>query len=162
MRNKSTKGKEEREQTMEPANVGGAGQGGCQDDRPIERGGDLSDGRRVAEHNKGREGDFDLWKRDAAMSGEIPPNSALWSHSPMSKPTYQHLPPDSRPLEETLTTLPLPGDAPNPLSVLAEASTDARSERDRPTPSTDAYYAPVARVLRDDAPHIMTLISVQE
>jgi hypothetical protein len=99
-------------------------------------------------------------------------------------------------VRDGLTTLPLPGDAPNPLAILSEASAHAiasmPSERESAggiggerTPEFDglgpagtgasrgmtrdgdddggaAYYAPLERILRDQAPHIMTLIRAQQ
>lgn len=91
---------------------------------------------------------------------------------------------------EGLTTLPLPGDMHNPLAVLAQASATAediaedngsveekseRYPRRREAPPDTAssqtgerdregggYYAPLDRVLKDEAPHIMSLINVHE
>ena len=88
-------------------------------------------------------------------------------------------------IADKLTTLPLPGDR-NPLAVLAEASASATSRKRggvdetpspliatgpyRPAQSSvvdgeeggDQYYAPLPRTLKDEAPHIMNLISVHE
>ncbi|WVQ95847.1 hypothetical protein IAU59_002946 [Kwoniella sp. CBS 9459] len=76
-------------------------------------------------------------------------------------------------IADRLTTLPLPGDR-NPLAVLAEASADV-SGQDSHTGATniasqeyeakrleEGYYEPIERMLKDEAPHIMGLISVPE
>ena len=71
---------------------------------------------------------------------------------------------------DKLTTLPLPGDAHNPLAVLAEASSTTHTF-DAKSPVTKmagnegedkGYYAPLERVLKDEAPHIMSRIDVHE
>lgn len=74
-------------------------------------------------------------------------------------------------LDKLTTTLPLPGDAHNPLSVLVEMSEAQTSE---PTPThqgatvvkrqneEDVYYAPLERTLKEEAPHIMALINTHE
>jgi hypothetical protein len=83
---------------------------------------------------------------------------------------------------DKLTTLPLPGDAHNPLAVLAEASATANPDSGgSPTDIVSVvgtagtgrtngpgekeeggYYAPLDRTLKDEAPHIMSLINVHE
>lgn len=78
---------------------------------------------------------------------------------------------------DKLTTLPLPGDAHNPLAVLAEASATTEDDEDQNSPGVRAwagqgggsrqdgargYYAPLERKLKDEAPHIMTYINVHE
>lgn len=78
-------------------------------------------------------------------------------------------------VDDQLTTLPLPGDR-NPLAVLAEASACASGRspsgvtspdrrlhgEDQGLGEGDVYYAPLARTLKDEAPHIMAHISVHE
>ena len=86
----------------------------------------------------------------------------------------------SRPIDrENLTTLPLPGDAPNPLGILAEATISLdpsssssplpashhRHSHHGPPPQegTDYYssskQSSTPRTLKSEAPHIMQLIS---
>jgi len=137
-----------------------------------------------------------LWKRDALLSGRGPPISALWGLDrpgkfmlpdlvhPAATPSRRTLPPISPLLNDRrgpinpagLTTLPLPGDAHNPLAVLAEASAGARTDHDVDRPKNNqadsapgqsrdalgAYYGRLERNLHDEAPHIMSFISVQE
>ncbi|WVF68280.1 hypothetical protein IAT40_003045 [Kwoniella sp. CBS 6097] len=75
-------------------------------------------------------------------------------------------------IADRLTTLPLPGDR-NPLAVLAEASADvagqdgqtsmaANTSQSSQGRQEESYYEPVERILKDEAPHIMALISVPE
>lgn len=137
-----------------------------------------------------------LWKRDALLNGRGPPISALWGLDrpgkfmiqdlvhPAATPSRTTLPPISPLLNDRrgpvnpagLTTLPLPGDAHNPLAVLAEASAGARTDHDVDRPKNNqadsgpgqsrdalgAYYGRLERNLHDEAPHIMSFISVQE
>ncbi|WRT67273.1 uncharacterized protein IL334_004240 [Kwoniella shivajii] len=82
------------------------------------------------------------------------------------------------PVADRLTSLPLPGDR-NPLAMLAEASytvsitqaddhvsinpsSKRRHDERSKTQAEDGYYAPISRTLKDEAPHIMTLINVSE
>lgn len=94
---------------------------------------------------------------------------------------------DTDTIPDRYTTLPFPGDSHNPLGVLAEASASADNAgpNDIPSPSpfqptggpgsrpasedgtqadgqSHGYYIPLERVLKNDAPHIMALISVHE
>jgi len=134
----------------------------------------------------GREDQVDsrlsMWKRDNSFQEYGPTNTALWGQG--HPPLNQHLPsfsaspaqpsPTTGHLTEKLTTLPLPGDAHNPLAVLAEASATAHSDHDVTSPhvmmpskevkaeEAGGYYMPLERVLKDEAPHIMSYIKVHE
>ena len=115
--------------------------------------------------------EFDRWKQDEALNESLPRNSALW-HSPAS--TYTAGQPGDDTIPDKLTTLPLPGDAHNPLAVLAEASGQSGkhsplrrgkhllAEERVSSEEGKGFYSPLARSLRDDAPHVMSLISVNE
>ncbi|KAK4687227.1 hypothetical protein P7C73_g2891, partial [Tremellales sp. Uapishka_1] len=132
---------------------------------------------------------FSTWKQESSIASTGPTNSALWGQqkgrsrsscgrlgeaiqgSPSTRPAYH---PDT----DILTTLPLPGDAHNPLALLAEASATSLFEEDPPLTDDRAgrsqkgrdhdgrsrghYYAPLERSLKDEAPHIMSRINVQE
>ncbi|WWC61506.1 uncharacterized protein I303_104090 [Kwoniella dejecticola CBS 10117] len=109
---------------------------------------------------------------DLDEGGNIVPRTSTIRHAGSAQDQQ------STDVADKLTSLPLPGDR-NPLAVLAEASAtvsasasdesasdsrqsygaypDGPSRRDR-----DAYYAPLHRTLKDEAPHIMTFISVTE
>jgi len=78
-------------------------------------------------------------------------------------------------LDRVTTTLPLDGDADNPLSVLVELSVAASSVYPHVTSSSslrrpdfarhregDDYYAPLERTLKEEAPHIMAFINTHE
>ena len=155
--------------------------------------------------------DFAKWKHDEELVNTGPRNANLWlnpvegrgsvsSSSQYPAPqatssTNQHfispssltLGLDTDPIPDRYTTLPFPGDAHNPLGVLAEASASADNvgTKDVPSPSpfqptggpgsrpasdngdgadreSHGYYVPLERVLKKDAPHIMSLISVHE
>lgn len=161
----------------------GADQGGEEDARPPKGehlGGD------IVRDNEEREQHYASWRRTNSLCEQGIPNIAVWGSS--TKRENGGLPapgPDpALALNHSLTTLPLPGDAPNPLAMLAEASASAQAVQ-LSTPgaaigaspvagagttgpsagqddSTDSYYAPFQKRLKDDAPHIMTLISVSE
>lgn len=156
--------------------------------------------------------DFAKWKHDEELVNTGPRNANLW-HNPIeprgsvssssrypaqhttSSSTNQHfispssltLGLDTDTIPDRYTTLPFPGDAHNPLGVLAEASASADNAgtKDVPSPSpfqptggpgsrpasengdgddreSHGYYVPLERVLKKDAPHIMSLISVHE
>ena len=128
--------------------------------------------------------DMAMWKRDASLSHKGPKNSALWGLQPPPKNPMQRLNRSPSPVRvpgtgssmessvaEKLTTLPLPGDPHNPLGLLAEASATAKSDHDPNSPQDtmrankegeEAYYAPLDRVLKEEAPHIMSFIKVHE
>lgn len=140
----------------------------------------------VVRDNEERERHYASWKRTNSLCEQGIPNTAVWGDA--TKRENAGLPiPAADPalaLNHRLTTLPLPGDAPNPLAMLAEASASAQAAQASPPgatlaassllgappsrstahqdESTDAYYAPFQKRLKDDAPHIMTLISVSE
>ena len=133
-----------------------------------------------------------MWKRDASISHHGPAISTLWGLDPPPKNpiTLPPQPPSSygspmrppsgiiphtnnvhnRSQLEKLTTLPLPGDSHNPLAVLAEASATAKSDNGVNSPEEsnkardpeEAYYAPLERSFKDEAPHIMSFIKVHE
>lgn len=151
--------------------------------------------------------DFAKWKHDEELVNSGPRNANLW-HNPAEHrkstsssrlPGAKHaatsantcispssLGLDNDPIPDRYTTLPFPGDAHNPLGVLAEASASAGNvgTKDVPSPSpfqptggpgsrpvsedgnggedSQGYYIPLERVLKKDAPHIMSLISVHE
>ncbi len=159
--------------------------------------------------------DFENWRKDGELKRTGPLNSALWKTSSedggeeievttderrrmqhSSSFSMHHGQPNSTrskpaivPLSDNLTTLPLPGDAHNPLSVLAEASAtaDADEASNSPLqaktgraasfaaagkgkehhPSTGrlhlgGYYTRLDRESKDEAPHIMSYINVHE
>ena len=130
-----------------------------------------------------------MWKRDASLSHHGPQISALWGldpppknpitlppqppssyGSPLRPPPNLHSNAQNRSQPEKLTTLPLPGDSHNPLAVLAEASATAKSDNGVNSPEEsktarepeEAYYAPLERRFKDEAPHIMSFIKVHE
>lgn len=157
--------------------------------------------------------DFAKWKHDEELVNTGPRNANLWhnpieargsvssssrnpaQHATTSHTNNQHfispssltLGLDTDTIPDRYTTLPFPGDAHNPLGVLAEASASADNAgtKELPSPSpfqptggpgsrpasedgkgddreSRGYYVPLERVLKRDAPHIMSLISVHE
>lgn len=129
--------------------------------------------------------EYVMWHKSSALARYGPRNSAIWDDSspepelgvsPVSVLSGQSQRSGDRPTEG-LTTLPLPGDLHNPLAVLAQASAtaeDRESSEERAHVPTAAeheeradterrgYYAPLAHMLKDEAPHVMSLISVHE
>jgi hypothetical protein len=129
-------------------------------------------------------------ERRRTMDGSGSHNSSLWDPPQSSTATTNDL--DNHSLAVTspeasssrsqqpstidkLTTLPLRGDAHNPLSVLVELSEAASNSepRDRRQSSfqnsdlkrqreEEEYYAPLERTLKDEAPQIMALINTHE
>jgi hypothetical protein len=128
----------------------------------------------------------------AAAAAAAAARAGSFHSSPGSRPRLDS---KSTPLEmrssnpnaiDKYTTLPLPGDAHNPLAVLAEASATAHSDTGASphdamlgglgsgsggahgpgqagTDGEEAgYYAPVERAQTNEAPHIMSLINVHE
>lgn len=138
-----------------------------------------SEGQEILEGTKHKPEYFDMWQRENALASTVARNSTLWADdrrpaSPkrQSNNTLNNLISSPRPGVDNLTTttLPLPGDAHNPLAVLAEASSTSNpfgpispivgfkgKEGD-----DKGYYAPLERVLKDEAPHIMSRIDVHE
>lgn len=156
--------------------------------------------------------DFAKWKHDEDLTVNGPRNASLWRNvdsfsrgtaGPRSPPRastsalkHQFTSSSALGLDNDIddnlvpdryTTLPFPGDAHNPLGVLAEASATAgkttsdglpspspfqptggpgtrpeSEERDQAEQSSRGYYTPLERVLKRDAPHIMSLISISE
>ena len=133
------------------------------------------------------------WERDArqGMPGIRTNNSALWdtntttagssrgadtlSAAGTSPAASLSIGQKSSVLDKITTTLPLNGDAHNPLSVLVELSEAASALHPHESPSSafrdpsskrqreeDDYYAPLERTLKEEAPHIMALINTHE
>jgi hypothetical protein len=82
-------------------------------------------------------------------------------------------------LPDRYTSTPFLGEGHNPLGVLAEASATAGNAATTPSPfqptggpgdkldedhqrEKEGYDVPLERVLKNDAPHIMSLISISE
>lgn len=147
---------------------------------------------------------FARWKHNDYLTHAGPQNANLWSADSLRVPAQDPIDSPSHTITsfspgsfgmpanplgpDPFTTLPLPGDAPNPLGMLAEASAsaghDISAESRAPSPSPFAptcgpgqppqtatggkgkvaknYYLPLERVLKHDAPHIMSLISIHE
>lgn len=127
-----------------------------------------------------------MWRRDNSFRSHAPTIAALWgegsggpvNHRPdLPVITRNRRSNGSLDISEKLTTLPLPGDAHNPLAVLAEASETARSDHDVNSPHTTRhdrpkgqkaeeageYYLRLDReLMKDEAPHIMGYIKVHE
>ena len=115
---------------------------------------------------KGMTREFSMWKQDEALSQTGPRTWAIWGREDEQSPPGSTDEFTSGNTVERLTTLPLPGDPHNPLTVLAEASSgdpdgDAPQTAGRPA-GTKGYYAPMEMKPVEDAPHIMSIISVQE
>lgn len=139
-----------------------------------------SESHGVLEGAKHSEEHFDMWQRDNALASTVARNSTLWGDDcrpPSPKRTSSTIAlstinPSPRLAVDNLTTttLPLPGDAHNPLAVLAEASSSSNSfgpiSPNMGYKGKDGedkgYYAPLERVLKDEAPHIMSRIDVHE
>ncbi|BEJ11400.1 hypothetical protein CspHIS471_0108220 [Cutaneotrichosporon sp. HIS471] len=113
--------------------------------------------------------EYAMWHRSSALARYGPRNSAIWQDespepevgiSPVSALSGQSQ--RSGGPAEGLTTLPLPGEH-NPLAVLAQAGATAEEPgSDEPPPEDRGYYAPLPNTLKDEAPHIMSLINVHE
>lgn len=127
-----------------------------------------------------------MWYKSSALARYGPRNSAIWADdggspepepgvSPMSVLSGHSQRSGDRP-PEGLTTLPLPGDLHNPLAVLAQASATAEDRdgsvenenlipavsEDKKSDERRGYYAPLANIPKDEAPHVMSLINVHE
>jgi hypothetical protein len=122
--------------------------------------GNSSLGRNVETLNSQREVDYARWKQDDCTATALPSLTRLVEEAGAQEERSQVV--GHSPEVGGLSTLPMPGDAPNPLAALAQASADLRAESSYVGDGREIFYAPVARVLKDDAPHILTLISVQE
>lgn len=131
-------------------------------DRDKEQAGDEIFGKR----NKGE--NFDMWQKENALATTVARNSTLWADD--RRPPSPLVTTSPRMSVDKLTTLPLPGDVHNPLAVLAEASSTTNIY-DPKSPvaglkgkegEEQGYYAPLERVLKDEAPHIMSRIDVHE
>jgi hypothetical protein len=111
---------------------------------------------------------FDMWQKENALATTVARNSTLWADN--RRPPSPLAASSPRMSVDKLTTLPLPGDVHNPLAVLAEASSTTNIY-DPKSPvaglkgkdgEDQGYYAPLERVLKDEAPHIMSRIDVHE
>ena len=111
---------------------------------------------------------FDMWQKENALATTVARNSTLWAD--VRRPPSPLAASSPRMSVDKLTTLPLPGDVHNPLAVLAEASSTTNIY-DPKSPvaglkgkdgEDQGYYAPLERVLKDEAPHIMSRIDVHE
>lgn len=137
------------------------------------------DGRRgsesIFEGTKHKPEYFDMWQQENALATTVPRNSTLWGEDRRPASPIRNVPiPNPSPRmgidNLTTTTLPLPGDAHNPLAVLAEASSTSNpfdplspaNNYGRKEGDDKGYYAPLERVLKDEAPHIMSRIDVHE
>lgn len=164
LRGKTRKRKADRDKSQRDQ-VGGGGGGG------VFHGED-------GEAKKQKGGYFDMWTKENALATTVPRNSTLWGEEQQQTspgPSRPHAAVDPSPRMAidnltTTTTLPLPGDAHNPLAVLAEASSSTH-QFDPLSPlngykgkegEDKGYYAPLERVLKDEAPHIMSRIDVHE
>jgi hypothetical protein len=111
---------------------------------------------------------FDLWQKENKLADTVPRNSTLWADDRRPPSPSSNIGQSPRMSVDKLTTLPLPGDVHNPLSVLAEASANPVDPRSpvaglKGKEAEDkGYYAPLERVLKDEAPHIMSRINVHE
>jgi len=119
-----------------------------------------------------------MWERSKCLTTSGQSNSALWSATPVRGRSPQPTLPDnfgasrlSSTVNKLTSTLPLPGDGHNPLSVLVELSDSAQYIREggdvlsasaKEVPEEAEYYAPLERTLKEEAPHIMSLINPHE
>ncbi|OCF34433.1 hypothetical protein I316_03947 [Kwoniella heveanensis BCC8398] len=135
-----------------------------------------TDGNRMEDTHPARSSTSDLSNTTALsrLPHELISSSSFGNGSaPESSPSSEKSSIPAIHIADRLTTLPLPGDR-NPLAVLAEASADVsgqegHSSLSNATPQRyhgskleEGYYEPVERELKDEAPHIMALISVAE
>jgi len=113
---------------------------------------------------------FELWQKENALATTVARNSTLWAKERRPPSPSANISTSPRMSVDKLTTLPLPGDVHNPLAVLAEASSTT-NVYDPKSPIVGlkgkegedrGYYAPLERVLKDEAPHIMSRIDVHE
>lgn len=130
----------------------------------------VPDGNEILHGKRNRGEYFDMWQKENALATTVARNSTLWKDDRRPVSPSQIIGLSPRMSVDKLTTLPLPGDAHNPLAVLAEASS-ATHTFDAKSPVTKmagnegedkGYYAPLERVLKDEAPHIMSRIDVHE
>lgn len=125
-----------------------------------------------------------MWERSNGLTALGASNSTLWTSTPVRgrSPASAAIPLEgsvpaqvlrrrSSTVDKLTSTLPLPGDSHNPLSVLVELSdsaqylhdsSDVRSADTRDGHDEDQYYAPLERTLKEEAPHIMSLINPHE
>jgi hypothetical protein len=111
-----------------------------------------------------------MWQKENALATTVARNSTLWAEDRRPPSPSMAISTSPRMSVDKLTTLPLPGDVHNPLAVLAEASSTTNAF-DPKSPivglkgkegEDQGYYAPLERVLKDEAPHIMSRIDVHE
>jgi hypothetical protein len=119
-------------------------------------------------HSTAREGDYLFWEkhRDANNTLDGSTTTNLWQGHDQTGSSLT-VPTPASDSSIRINRLPLPDDAPNPLAVLAEASATTEHQSTPRSAQHGAdeevgYYAPVARVMRDEAPHVLSWISVQE
>ena len=172
LRGKTRKRKADRDKEKDKQGAGGHGQGEQARDSSL---GGRRGSESILDGKKHKPEYFDMWQKENALATTVPRNSTLWGEdrrppSPMRSAPHVHLTPRKSVDNLTTTTLPLPGDAHNPLAVLAEASSTS-NPFDPLSPlngykgkegNDKGYYAPLERVLKDEAPHIMSRIDVHE
>lgn len=125
-----------------------------------------------------------MWERSKSFTTAGTSNSRLWYETPekgRSPAPMEALPISgdgissgrTATVDELTSSLPLPGDIHNPLGVLVELADSARHHRSQSGRvegaedaeaggDSGAYYTPLARGLREEAPHIMSLITRYE
>jgi hypothetical protein len=136
--------------------------------RKADRDKDRLQGTEILEGKKNKGEYFDLWQKENRLDETVPRNSTLWGEERRQLSPSLHVGRSPRMSVDKLTTLPLPGDVHNPLAVLAEASTNPVDPRSPmggakgKAAEDKGYYAPLERVLKDEAPHIMSRIDVHE
>jgi hypothetical protein len=129
-----------------------------------------SDGNEILNGKRNRGEYFDMWQKENALATTVARNSTLWKDEGRPPSPGRRISSSPRMSVDKLTTLPLPGDVHNPLAVLAEASSTTHSFDPKSPVNRFAgnegedkgYYAPLERVLKDEAPHIMSRIDVHE
>jgi hypothetical protein len=136
--------------------------------RKADRDKDRLQGTDILKGKKNKGEYFDLWQKENRLDETVPRNSTLWGEERRQLSPGLHVGQSPRMSVDKLTTLPLPGDVHNPLAVLAEASTNPVDPRSPiggskgKAAEDKGYYAPLERVLKDEAPHIMSRIDVHE
>jgi hypothetical protein len=124
-----------------------------------------------------------IWNHDGRPSSTGVQNGSMprTRNRPFVSPPRSSL--DREVLPDRYTSSPFPGEGHNPLGVLAEASATAGNAPTSPSPfqptggpgdkpddddgegedqGSRGYNVPLGRVLKKDAPHIMSLISISE
>lgn len=130
----------------------------------------------ASQRRRGVPENTELWESDQPQPQPGPSSFSRTSNSPRRSPKRLVGRRESASdLDHLTTTLPLPGDAHNPLAVLVELSEVAtrRVQDVSPVPyqgvesskrqrEEEEYYAPLERTLKEEAPLIMALISTHE